>query len=99
MWLRAAVVILLVTVAGLSTLAKNSQYFPKTNPAQHLSISTKMNVAHAPAVLPGDRLQVARISPPPSIQASRLEQFETAPIGQIGIAVSKQHRSPPVSLA
>ena len=34
--------LLLILVAGLSTLAKNGQYFPKTTPAHNVSISTKM---------------------------------------------------------
>ena len=43
-WLRVAVVMLLVAVAGLSTLAKNIQYFPKTSPTHYVSSSTKMKV-------------------------------------------------------
>jgi hypothetical protein len=99
-WVKAAVVMLLFFVAGLATLAKNGQYFSKSSPARHVSISTKMDVGHAPAVLPGEVLQpVARFFPPqPPIRASRVVDLPTVPIRQIDIALSMQHRAPPISL-
>src|ERR1700745_2401582 len=39
---QVAVVTLLVFLAGFSTLAKNVQYLPKSNPAHYLSIASKM---------------------------------------------------------
>jgi hypothetical protein len=97
----ALVLLLLVAVASLSTLAKDGQYFPRTNPVRHVSLSTAMNVAHPPVVIAGDRLQsVARVAPPPpAVRVTRLEQFETAPVQRISVTVSMQHRSPPSSLA
>jgi hypothetical protein len=38
----ATIVLLLFAVTGLSTLAKNSQYFSNSNPAHYLNISNKM---------------------------------------------------------
>jgi hypothetical protein len=99
---RATVVFLiLVSVVALSTLAKDGQYFPKTNPVRHVSISTKMNLAHTPIVPDGARSQaVARISPPqPSIGITRIETSEPIPMQRIGIVVSLQHRSPPVFIS
>jgi len=99
---RAAVVfLLLVSVAALSTLAKDGQYFPQSNPARQVSLSTKMNFTHAPIVPDGARSQaVARISPPqPSIRITRIERLEPIPMQRIGIIVSLQHRSPPVSIS
>jgi hypothetical protein len=95
------VLLLLVAVAGLSTLAKDGQYFPSTNPVCHASLSTKMKVAHAPVVISGDELQpIARVVPPlPADRVTRLEQFEVAPVQRISVAVSMQHRSPPPSLS
>lgn len=96
----AVILLLLVSVAALSTLAKNGQYLPRTNPARHASLSTKMKVAQAPAIFAGDALRlVARIAPPPpAFQVTRLEQFEITPIRSISVAVSMQPRSPPLSL-
>jgi hypothetical protein len=100
-WLRVAVVMLLVAVAGLSTLAKDCQYFPKTNPTRYVSSSTKMKVVHAPAVLEEDRqLPVSRISvPSPTVWPIREDRFETVLLPAIGVTVSMQHRSPPASIS
>ena len=97
----AVVFLLLVSVAALSTLAKDGQYFPKANPARYVSISTTMNLAHAPIVPDGARSQlIARISPPqPSIGIARIEASELIPIQRIAVTVSLQHRSPPVLAA
>ena len=102
-WIRVSVVFLLILVAGLATLAKNGQYFPKTTPAHCISMSTKMNVAHAPAIVAGDRVeQFAKLSQPqplPLIRRTRLERLTTVLMPQIGVTVSRQHRSPPFSIA
>jgi hypothetical protein len=97
----ALVLLLLVSVVGLSTLAKDGQYFPTTTSARHVSLSTKMNVAHAPTLPSADKLRaVARIAPPPpAVRVTHLEQFETAPVQRISLTVSMQHRSPPAYLA
>lgn len=95
------ILLLLVSVVGLSTLAKDGQYFASTNPVRHASLSTKMRVTHAPIAISGDQLEpVARVAPPlPAARVTRLEQFETTPIQRISITVSMQHRSPPPSLS
>jgi hypothetical protein len=96
-WARIAVVMLLIGVAGLSTLAKNGQYFSKTSPARHVSISTKMDVGHTPAVftvaVPQPAIKV--IPPQPRIAIGRVNHLPVIPTLQIGIAVSMQHRAPP----
>ena len=93
----ALILLLLAAVPGLSTFAKDGQYFPRTNPVRQVSLSIKMNVAHAPVVIASDQLEtVAKaVPPPPSIGVSRLEQFKTAPISSIGTSLSMQHRYPP----
>jgi len=99
---RAALILLLLAaVPALSTLAKDGQYFPRTNPVRQVSLSIKMNVAHAPVVIASDRLEtVAKaVPPPPTVRVDRLEQFEIAPISTIGISLSMQHRYPPLTLA
>lgn len=91
------ILLLLIAVMALSTLAKEGQYYPRTNPAGRAALSTKMNVAHAPIAISHDDLQpVSRVSPPPpAARVTRLEQFETAPVQKISVTVSMQHRSPP----
>ena len=97
----ALVLLLLVAVVGLSTLAKNGQYLPKSDPVRHVFLSIKMDVAHASVVVLSDGLEpVARVAPPrPAVRVNGLEQFEATPVRRISVTVSMQHRSPPPSLA
>jgi hypothetical protein len=97
---RATILILLFSVAGLATLAKDGQYFPKTNPARYVSISTKMNDAHSPVLSVGEPLQpfVATFPLQPRIRVSRVEIPQVPPVKQIAVRVSMQHRSPPLFL-
>ncbi|MGH9691813.1 MAG: hypothetical protein ACRD4C_12170 [Candidatus Acidiferrales bacterium] len=98
---RATILVLLFSVAGLATLAKNGQYFPKTNPARYVSISTKMNVAHSPVLSAGEPLQpvVASFPPQPATRASRVQPSLVPLVERISIRISMQHRSPPLFLA
>ncbi|HVB59449.1 MAG TPA: hypothetical protein VNE63_23835 [Candidatus Acidoferrales bacterium] len=98
---RATILILLFSVAGLATLAKDGQYFPKTNPARYVSISTKMNVALSPVLSAGEPLQpvVASFPPQPAMRVNRVEIPQAPPIERIGVRVAMQHRSPPLFLA
>jgi hypothetical protein len=100
-WLRVLVVTLLVAVAGLSTLAKNTQYLPKTNPAQYVTSATKMKVVHSPVVLNRDRqLPVSRIIvAPPAIWPAREDLWDVPLIPAVGVTVSMQHRSPPAFIS
>jgi hypothetical protein len=93
--------LLLLAVAGLSTAAKRGQYYPGSSPDRHVSISTKMNVSHAPVVVAGDqqRPDVRLAPPPPVIPATRFEHSEAPSVERIGVTVSMQHRSPPYFLA
>ena len=98
---RAVIVMLLFTVAGLATFAKNGQYYPKSNPAQHVSISIKMNVVHSSAQVAEEPLQpVARLFlPQPPIRIYRVRVEEPPLALPIGVVVSMQFRSPPSYLA
>ncbi|MGC2421481.1 MAG: hypothetical protein WA405_07515 [Candidatus Acidiferrales bacterium] len=92
---------LLVALAGLSTLAKTGQYFSKSSPAGHISLSAKMNLANAtPAINHRAPLEpVAKFVPSlPAIRAIRAERMSTPAIQWVCFAASMQHRSPPVSL-
>src|SRR5262249_30893990 len=96
---RATVVALLVFVAGLATLAKNSQYLPKTNPARYLSIASKMkadtDVAPARVSLepaqPCSRLELHR----PVLVLFRINERETPFVQRCGLLVCIRHRAPP----
>jgi hypothetical protein len=100
-WFRVAVVVLLVAVTGLSTLAKNCQYLPNTNPAQYVSNATKMKAVH-PLIVPdgGHQQSVIEISVPrPTIRLTREDRFETKLVPPVSVIVSMQHRSPPITFA
>jgi hypothetical protein len=97
---RAAVLMLLLALAGFSTLAKNGQYFSKTSSARHVSLTAKMNLTNASPVINRALLEpVVKFIPSlPAIRAIRSERMSTPAIQWVCFAVSMQHRSPPVSL-
>ena len=93
--------LLLVLVPVLSTLAKNSLYFPTSNPAHYVSISNKMKVSHAVTIPDSQPLRpVAAIAP---VQPPVVLPMETcpdrSPAAQIGISLSPRHRAPPALLS
>jgi|HubBroStandDraft_1064217.scaffolds.fasta_scaffold11412_3 hypothetical protein len=93
----AAVVLLLFAVTALSTLAKNSQYFPSSNPAHYLNISNKMRSAPAPVLLEHAPLYpIAKVVPrQPCTSSHRDVEEMSLPSPSIGVVVSVQYRSPP----
>ena len=100
-YLKVAVVILLVAIAGFSTLAKNTQYYSGSNPAHYINISSKMKVSHLPVVIDRTSLHpIVRFVPPqPEMRASRIVEEEIPALPSIGVSVSLQHRSPPLVLS
>jgi hypothetical protein len=95
----ATVVLLLFAVAGLSTLAKNSQYFPKSNPAHYVNASNKMKAAPSADVLERAPLYpIAKVVlPQPCAPRNHGVEEISLPSPSIGVTVSIQHRSPPPS--
>lgn len=95
------VLILLITVTGLFTLAKNGQYYPKTSPERNVSVSIKMNVAHSTAQVAEEPLQpVARLFlPQPPVPVHWVQADEPPLKPPIGVVVSMQFRAPPSYLA
>jgi hypothetical protein len=91
---------LLMALAGFSTLAKNGQYFSKTSSARHISLSAKMNLTNtSPAINQAPLEPVAKFIPSlPAIRAVRSERMSTPAIQWVCFAVTMQHRSPPLSL-
>lgn len=92
----AVVIVLLFSVAALSTLAKDGLYFPRTSIARHTSDSTKMMPRHASAVFLCEREAVAKSHPLRPVPQTLPLLPAIAPTNQIGIVVSMQHRSPPL---
>jgi hypothetical protein len=95
----ATVVLLLFAVAGLSTLAKTSQYFPKSHPTHYVNISNKMKVATAAVLEHAPLHPVAKVVFPqgPAPKNRDIEHISVLAT-PIGITVSTQHRSPPLLL-
>lgn len=98
---RAAILLLLIAVAALATLARHSEYLPKSNPTHFFSNTAKMNVAHLPTLfLQAPTYPVAKVAPPePAFSILRSISSEEIDLPQIGLTVSLQHRSPPSPLA
>ena len=99
--LKVGILLLLVAIAGFSTLAKNSQYFSKSNPAHYINISSKMKVTALPAAIDREPIRhVARfIVPQPQTRMPRVVRKEIPLLPSIAVTVSLQHRSPPFFLA
>lgn len=99
--LKVGVVMLLLAIAGFSTLAKNSQYSSQSSPAHYLNISSKMTVGHLPVVIEQTPLRsVARFIPPqPATRITQVVRAEIPALPAIGVTVSLQHRSPPITLS
>lgn len=101
LYLKIGVVTLLLAIAGFSTLAKNSQYLSRSNPAHYINISSKMKVSHSPVVIDRTPLRrVARFIPPqPAMRIVRMVEKEIPALPSMGVTVSLQHRSPPLFLS
>ncbi len=97
---RLAILLLLVGLTGLATTAKDGQYHRASNLEHQSSLATKMNVPQAPVILGSTELQkVARLMATKPRQAVRARlRAEPLPMESVGVTVSMQHRSPPVTL-
>jgi len=98
---KLTVLILLISVAGLATGAKNSLYYPQNNSVHYLSIGSKAKVAASPAQIDRSPLYpVAKLVPPrPATQLAPEKKTEAPPIQPLCVTVALQHRSPPSTLS
>jgi hypothetical protein len=101
--IRVVVVALLVFLAGFSTLAKNVQYLPKSNPAHYLSIASKMK-ADSDCTVTQLKLQPTQPSsrlliPEAVIPVFTFDPREAPFIQQISITVCLRYRAPPITLS
>ena len=93
---RATLLLLLITVPGLSTLAKKSWYLPPSNPGHYLTVASKMNVARPAAVFDATPLQgFASIVLPRPQTRTRLPIDATPFARTMGATISPQRRPPP----
>jgi hypothetical protein len=94
---KASILTLLIALVGLSILAKQAQYYPRTNPVRHISTSTKMNVPQTATVIAREPQQpVAKVIPPQlQPRAAKIAAPELTCVPWIHLTLSLQHRSPP----
>jgi hypothetical protein len=101
--IRVVVVALLVFLAGFSTLAKNVQYLPKSNPAHYLSIASKMK-ADSDCGAAQLKLQPTQPSSRLAIPEAVLPVFTFDPreapfVQRISLMVCLRYRAPPIPLS
>jgi hypothetical protein len=100
---QVAVVTMLVFLAGFSTLAKNVQYLPKSNPAHYLSIASKMK-ANSDCTITQLKLQPTQQSsqlviPEAVIPVFTFDPREAPFVQRISLIVSLRYRAPPITLS
>lgn len=98
---RLAILALLIAVAGLMTLAKNSVYYSQSGSVQYVSIASKMKVSQpADAVERPLSLPVGIVVlPEPEPFAARAAVEEQAIRIFLGVAAPIRDRAPPASPA
>jgi hypothetical protein len=96
-YIRLAVLLLLIAIVGFATAAKNSQYYSSSNPAHFLNISSKMKVGATPVVLDRGPLPVVErlIAPMQQIKTFPVIELEIPDIPALAVTLTLQHRSPP----
>jgi hypothetical protein len=99
-YFRVGMVLLLMAIAGLSTVAKTSQYSSRSGSDHFLNISTKMKVSQlGVAVVQPSVVPVVPFIPPQPETRTPVADINIAEIPSIAISLSLRHRSPPPFLA
>jgi len=98
---KLAILALLLALAGLSTLAKQGQFYPRTNPVRQISAATKMSVPQTARTLDCVPTQPAArlILPQPQDRPVRMVAPELSSIAWAHLTLPLQHRAPPLSVA
>ena len=98
---KLTVLILLVSVAGLATGAKNSLYYPRNISVHYLSIASKAKVAASATQIDRNPLHpVGKLVPlRPLTRIAPENKTEAPPIQRLCVTVALQHRSPPSVLS
>src|ERR1700739_3655226 len=96
---RVVVLVLLVFLAGLSTLAKNVKYLPKSNPARYLSIACKMKASSdcfpAPVKPPFAQPSWCLLVPERVDFVYNSDPVEAPPVQRVSLLSCLRHRGPP----
>jgi len=100
---RVVVLALLVFLAGLSTLAKNVQYLPKSNPARYLSIACKMKASSDGIPAPVEP-QLAEPTWCPFIPEHvdfgyNSDPGKAPPVQRVSLLFCLRHRGPPAKFS
>src|SRR5215469_5692497 len=98
---RLLILSLVLGVAALATVAKDGQYYPTTNPARQISLSTKLNLGHAPVTLTCDPVEdVARlVAPKPRTIFCRRTEVRPLPMQPVWLDETLRLRAPPSLLS
>lgn len=100
LWTHLLILVLLVGVAGLSTVAKDSLYHFHSISAQHVTSAVKMQLAHTQVMDSEPAMPVSLTLPArPEYHRRHWESSKVIFIPSVGITVSLQHRSPPSNLS
>lgn len=98
---KAATLVLLFGIVGVSIVAKTNARLPRCNPAHYTSSSIKMEPTQPSAILERAPLhRVASLAPETAMpREARRDETELPPLNQAVLTSSVQHRSPPPTLA
>ena len=98
---RTAVLLLLFAVAGLSVVARQGKYLPKSDPLHLIARAAKMQLLHQPvSFVPAAVCVAFRTAPPqPECFSTLLVRYESLILRQIGLQFSFLRRAPPFLLA
>src|SRR5215470_12243539 len=98
---RLLILLLVLGVAGLATVAKDGQYYPTTNPARQVALSTKLNLGHAPVTFTCDPVEgVTRlVAPKPCTIFHRRTEVHPLPIQPVWLHETLRLRAPPYLLS
>jgi hypothetical protein len=96
-YIRLAILLLLIAMVGFATAAKNSQYYSSSNPSHFLNISSKMKVSTVPVVLDREPLPLVErlIAPMQETKAFPVVELEVPDVPALAVTLTLQHRSPP----
>jgi hypothetical protein len=98
---RTAVLLLLFAVAGLSVVARQGKYLPKSDPLHLIARAAKMQLLDQPvSFVPTVGCVASRTAPPqPEFFSTLLVRYESLILRQIGLEFSFLRRAPPFLLA
>jgi hypothetical protein len=96
---RVLALLLLISVPGLSTLAKIHWYLPQSNQGHYLTTATKMKVAYAPTVKARFLESVSRLAVSTQPESAAFsEERQDIFVPRMPFTVLLLHRPPPLRI-